>query len=177
MNKKRIYRNYLNTAINIGDGELETISESSINRVDSELLFSIVVIEKMNRGNLSNYIFEKLISIVAPSVLIKSNASIGLCQIRVAAARKVSNLSDKKIAKRLMNPAYNIFTMAKLIRLYNEVITNEENRTKTILNLHITSKKEVPPNIYLNMYYELVSWSMKQKNFSRIYTNHKKSGT
>lgn len=168
MNKERIYRNYLNTVANLNRSVVNTILNNSKIGIDSELLFSIVIIEKMNRGNISNYIFENIISILAPSVLIKSNASIGLCQIRVSAARQVSELSDKILVKKLMNPTYNIFTMAKLIKLYSNSDINSECPIKTVLNLHITAKKEVFPNMYLNMYYELVHWSMEQKYFSKI---------
>lgn len=167
MNKERIYRNYLNTAVNLNRLELNAILNNSKIGIDPELLFSIVIIEKMNRGNISNYIFEKTISILGPSILIKSNASIGICQIRVSAARRVSNLSDKMIVKKLMTPTYNIYTMAKLIKLYSNSDSDRECPIKTVLNLHITAKKDVRPNMYLNMYYELVHWSMEQKYFSK----------
>lgn len=173
MNKKMIYKRYLNTVASLNKVVLQAILKNSKNGIDPELLFSIIVIEKMNRGHLSNYILEKTISFVAPSILIKSDASIGLCQIRVSAARKVSNLSDKIIVKRLMDPVYNIRTMAKLISLYKEKNIDESNPTKTILNLHITAKSNVPPNVYLNMYYELVNWSIDRKLFFKIYSKNR----
>lgn len=172
MNKERIYKNYLNTAISLSKKNLKTILEASKIGIDPELLFSIVIIEKMNRGNFSNYIFEKLLSTLAPSIIIKLNASIGLSQIRVRTAKKVLAISDKDIVKKLMLPKDNIEIMAKLIKLYiDENIEDKNNLTRTILNLHITGKKYVSPNIYLNMYYELVDWSILEKYFSKIHSN------
>lgn len=67
-----------------------------------------------------------------------------------------------------MNPTYNIYTMAKLIKLYNNSVGKDKCPIKIILNLHITGKKDVAPNMYLNMYYDLVKWSMKMKLFYKL---------
>lgn len=170
---KKNYHRYLNTAINLDRQYLEWISNSSKNGLDPELLFSIVVIEKMNRGGFINYLFEKTLSLLAPSIIIKMNASIGLCQIRVGAAKKVLKHSENNIVKKLMVPKNNINIMAKLLKLYNDENTEDKiNCRKIILNLHISGKKYVPPNTYLNIYYELVNWSIKHKYFHQFYSKN-----
>lgn len=172
MNKERIYKKYLNTAINLNKNDLKAILNVSKGEVDSELLFSIVIIEKMNRGSFSNYVLEKLLSILSPSIIIKYNASIGLCQIKVKTARKVLALSNRDIVKKLMCREDNIEIMAMLIKLYiNDNIESKDDIIRIILNLHATGKKHGSPNIYLNMYYELVDWSIKHKYFSKICSN------
>lgn len=172
LNKERIYKNYLNTTINLSKKNLISILNASKIGIDSELLFSIVVIEKMNRGSFSNYVFEKLLSILTPSIIIKLNSSIGLCQIRVQTAKKVLALPNKVIVRKLMLPKDNIDIMAKLIKLYAyENVGDKHNLRRKIINLHTTGEKYVSTNIYLDMYYELVDWSIKQKYFSIIYSN------
>lgn len=173
MDKERIYKKYLNTAINLSKKDLASILNASKIGIDPELLFSIAVIEKMNRGSFSNYLLEKLLSILAPSIIIKHNASIGLCQIRVKTAKQVLALPNRDIVKKLMCPKDNIDIMAMLIKLYiNENIEVKDNTRRTILNLHATGKKYVSPNIHLNIYYELVDWSIEHKYFSKLYSNN-----
>ena len=178
MNKDRIYRTYLNTAINLNKKILELILNVSKSSIEEELLFSIIVIEKMNRGHFSNYILEKCLSLLAPSILINYNASIGLCQICVKTARKVVNLPEETIVRKLMLPEYNIDIMLKLIELYSyESTSDKSNLRKTIINLHTTGKKNASPNIYLDMYHELVNWSIKNRCFSKIYLSPNYSPT
>ena len=171
MNKKKYYRSYLNTAADLGPENLKSILKSSKIGIDSELLFSIVVIEKLNRGSFSNRVLEKTLSLIFPSIIIKRNASIGLCQIRVGTARKVIDGSERDIVKSLMLPNFNIDVMAKLIKIYSEENPQDKDIRRTILNLHTTGNKFASPNIYLNIYYEIVNWSIKRKLFSKTYSN------
>lgn len=173
MNKQRVYHHYLNSAINLNKEYLEWIFNSSKIGVDSELLFAIVVIEKMNRGTFLNRCIERIISTLAPSIIIKLNASIGLCQIRVETAKKVVTMSDKDVVKSLMSAEDSINILSKLLKFYIDKIAGDKiDFDKTVLNLYTTGKKSVPPNIYLDTYYELVEYSMKNKYFFKIYTNY-----
>lgn len=170
MNKEKIYHYYVNTAISLNKKYLKWIFNSSKDGVDPELIFAIIVIEKMNRGSFSNRFLEKLLSVLCPSIIIKLNASIGLCQIRVRTAKKVVTMTNKKIVKALMSAEDSIDILTKLLKLYGDEIADDKiNIERTVLNLYLTGKKDVSPNIYLTTYYDLVEYSIKNQCFHNIY--------
>lgn len=128
---------------------------------DPEFLFSIIIVEKMNRGSI--FFLEKLLSRFFPKLILFFDCSIGPSQIKPSTAKKVVDFDDAKLVKTLINPKNNIEIMCQLIKVYERFCkTNEE-----ILNYYLTGKKNPAMNYQLTIYHCLTAWSSKNKLYKK----------
>lgn len=150
---RKIKIDYYSIIKNLTSEEKALIYSRLKTTYDPEFLFSIIIIEKMNRKNIS--FLENILVSLFPRIVIFLDLSIGICQIKPSTAKSVTNLKDSELIKLLMNPTINIEIMCKLIELYRiKSCTKDE-----ILNLYLTGKKKPQMNRELRIYYELTIWS------------------
>ncbi|MGE6370966.1 hypothetical protein ACQKDB_17820 [Planococcus kocurii] len=136
--------------------------------IDAEILFGILILEKLNRGNLLVRVLEILGVYLIPWYLIKKNVSIGLGQVKIGTAREVlGNLKDKEILRVLINQSSNIEIVARLLRKYSDNVNREEDLLKTVSNLYITGKEKPFPNFQTEVHYLLLKWSVKNNIFRK----------
>lgn len=136
--------------------------------VDPELLFGILTLEKLSRGNLLIRGLEIVGVYLFPFYLIKRDASIGLGQVKINTAKEVLiNLSDKEILKILIYKSSNIETVSRLLKKYSHNVTNEEDVIKKVSDLYITGKEKPVPNYQTEVHYLLLKWSIKNKLFQK----------
>lgn len=155
MLNKRIKLDYYSVIKKLTHKETTLIYNSLKNKYNPEFLFAIIIVEKMNRKNIS--LLEHILVFIFPKVVIFLDFSIGLCQIKPSTAKLVTSVKDSEIIKLLLNPSINIEVMCKLIEHYRmKYYTKEE-----ILNCYLTGKKRPRMNNELKIYYELTIWSSK----------------
>lgn len=129
---------------------------------DPEFLFSIIIVEKMNRERM--FVLERILSICFPKLIISLDYSIGICQIKPSTAKQVVNCNDYELIKLLINKKSNIDIMCKLIKHYKSYFaTNEE-----VLNYYLTGTSFPKINYELKIYQKLTKWSSKNKFYSKF---------
>jgi len=145
-------------------------SSSLKNNVSPEVLFGVLVIEHINRGNYIMRSVENIISLVCPIILIKLDASLGPGQVKISTAKALEVFkTDKEVVRGLINVQDNIELVAKLLKSYYDCCKNDVDPLKGIVNFYGTGKKNVNPNRELDIYYKLLSWSVSQKKFSKTF--------
>jgi hypothetical protein len=160
---------FLITANSINNNILRQIVKCSREvNINPEILFSIIVIEKMNRGSFFNVFLEKILSIMYPSLLCKLDASLGLGQVRVSTAKRVCDLSSKQLVRKLLNPFFNVEIISKLISIYSEEANEYSHKVRIIINFYTTGKQNPIVNRELYLYNNLVSWSIEKANFHKL---------
>lgn len=136
--------------------------------INPELLFGIILIEKINRGHWLTRFSEKVFIKLFPKYLIKRDASLGISQIKVSTAKLVTpSLSDIEILDALSDDFKCISICSKLINYYLEIIkkTTEDN-DKIILiltSLYLTGEIVVIDNDCLFFYNNLLEWCISEK--------------
>lgn len=166
----RNIKKFLITANSLNSKILHQIFQCSKNEgVHPELLFSIIVIEKMNRGNLFNAISERILSKILPSLLNKIDVSLGLGQVRISTAKRVCDLPSIQLVPKLVNPFFNIKIVSKLLKIYTEQAKDHFHSIKTIVNLYTTGKLNPVIKKELYIYYNLIIWSIRNRIFHKMY--------
>jgi hypothetical protein len=162
-------RMFISSAYSIKkDYLIKILSCSKANNINVDILFSILIIEKMNRGDLWSRILERTAAFISPKLVIKLDLSIGLGQIKISTAQKVSNVPPQKLIIDLLKPELNIEIVSRLLSIYNEQTAGDSNQIKKMVNLYTTGKKEVENNTQLILYIQLVNWCVSQKVFSKV---------
>lgn len=150
---------------------LNMIYSSSLkHNVNVEILFGVLVIENINRGNYIIRSLENIISLLSPNILINLDASLGFGQIKISTARALKLFkTDKDVVRALINVQDNIELVAILLKSYYDDCKNDVDFLRGIVNLYGTGKKIVNLNRELEIYYKLLSWSVFQKKFSKVF--------
>lgn len=141
--------------------------------LNAELLFAIIMLEKMSRDNIITQLLEKLTFYFLPIYLIKKNTSIGVGQVKITTAKEVlSNISNYDILRKLMNFNTNLDVVAKLIFKYRNDVSrdeiNEEEVMRKVSNLYITGEKNPTLNLQIKTHSLLLLWSVKNRIFKEI---------
>lgn len=147
---------------------LVLIKELSIKmRISSELLFAIASIEKFNRGGIVNTFVENLLCISFPNFVIKSDLSIGICQIKISTAKKhLKGEACLITPKMLISSKTNLLVCAKILSSYN---TSDFDK---IVYKYICKENGAKTKEYY-IYLELLKWSVQNQLFSKTYTKKK----
>lgn len=164
-----IKKKFISIGLTIKNDELQEIQRCSKDSLTSELLFSIIVIEKMNRGDLITHTLEKMLVKLAPYFVVKKDLSIGLCQIRISSAKQVRNIPEGFLIRKLMNPLFSIETMSKLINLFIEKNNSEFYDIIYIINKYTTGESNPYITKELSIYQDLVEWAIKKEWFLKLY--------
>ncbi|PEF81434.1 hypothetical protein [Bacillus toyonensis] len=142
---------------------------SKINSVDPEIIFSIILIESVSRGNFFMRSIEKIAGMVFPNILIRLDVSLGIGQIRISTARELCNLTNnKQIIKLLLDFESNISLISKLVSIYVEDCRFDKNPIKSIVKMYTTGNKDTVDNVQSTVYYMLVSWSISNGTFHKV---------
>lgn len=173
MNNSRHYEyykfKYIEQASNMQKDTLIYI-ENAANRedIDVEILFGIISLESLNRGDYFTQILEKLGSLLAPSYLIKKDVSLGIGQVKISTAKKVlENRNSKETLTSLLNTQENIKIVAKLLSEYIKKMVNEEDVLRYIVHKYTTGKVNPKPSKEIELYYLLLKWSVKKRIFKQ----------
>lgn len=142
--------------------------------INPELVFGIITLEKMSRGDLLTRIIEKLIFYLCPFYLIKINASLGIGQVRILTAiRVLEGIGNYEALKLLMKPRSNIEIVSKLLYKYHCEVSNKESNNieviKCISNLYITGHQNPKENLQTDMHSLLLTWSINNQLFKESF--------
>lgn len=144
-------------------------TNSRIYSVDPEIVFSIVLIESVSRGNFFLRSIEKMAGMLFPNILIKLDVSLGIGQIRISTARNLCNqTNNKQIIKLLLDFESNISLISKLVSIYIEDCRVDKNTIKSIVKMYTTGNKDTVDNVQITVYYMLVSWSISNGTFHKV---------
>lgn len=144
--------------------------------INPELLFGIILIEKINRGYWVTRFVEKFFAKLFPKYLIKKDLSIGISQIKVSTAKIVSPaLTDIEIIDALLDDVNCISICSKLIKYYLEIIANiTKDNEKTIFYLtSLYQTGEMIENEYqfLFFYNKLLAWCISEELLKQLLNN------
>lgn len=127
--------------------------------INPKILKSIIVIEYINRGNSIYSILETFLAYFAPTIIITSDMSIGLCQIKLSRAKSVcKNISNNLLIKFLMSPAINIHFCARIIAKISQ-----QSIEQIVLSYTTGSSITTSSNIILNYYIALCNYGLTHK--------------
>lgn len=156
---------YKKTALNFDNRTLKLIERvADDNNVNSELLFAILTIEKMNRGGLLNRLVERTISLVFPLIAVKLDLSLGIGQVKISTALKVTDVSPIKLAGELTSLENNIRIVAKLLNWYQSV----QPDIVGMVNCYTTGIERPKTCFRRSIYIELVLFSMENSVFKKV---------
>lgn len=160
-------KKFIKYTLKINRSYLSIIDLSSKkNNIHPEILFGVLVVEQINRGDWITRSLESVASIFFPRILIKLDVSLGFGQIKISTAKTVTDLKkDKDIVRSLVNVESNIELAARLLADYYKCCKTDHEPLRGLVNLYGTGRKKVTPNKELNIYYSLLSWSVSQKMF------------
>lgn len=156
---------------------MQVFSEASLfHEIDVELLFGIVTLEKLNRGDLLNRYLEKVIYFFSPQTLVKKDMSIGVGQIKLSTIKKTSKYeTDRSLLKKMINPQTNIVLVAKVIQ---DILNNLEPYVdlnditlKNIVSCYLTGSEKTRTNPQIMMHVNLLKWSINNQLFRKRVEN------
>lgn len=145
--------------------------------VNSELIFGIISLEKINRGGLFNLVSEKILINCFPNLIIKNDMSIGTGQLKFSTVKKILKTeNNKEIIKVLGNNCLSIKTVALLISSIFEAEKGyQENIDKDIINklasFYLTGSVNKIHILEVKIYADMLNWSYEKK----LYEYAKKS--
>ncbi|MCU5227990.1 lytic murein transglycosylase [Bacillus paranthracis] len=150
---------------------LSSIEKSSEkNGVDPEIIFSIILIESVSRGNVLVKSIEKIAGVLFPTILIRLDVSLGIGQIRISTARNLCNLTNnKQIIKMLLDFESNISLVSKLVGIYIEDCKMDKDPVKSIVKMYTTGNKNTVDNVQITVYYMLLAWSISNRTFHKVF--------
>ncbi|WP_214764599.1 hypothetical protein [Exiguobacterium sp. s141] len=141
-------------------------------QVDIELLFGIVTLERLSRGDLLTRNLERLVYYVLPIFIVKKDLSIGLGQLKLSTVKKnVKSENEKLLLKKMINPHTNIMLVA--IVLQKALITFEKsvqiNPTviERIVDIYLRGEEKNSPNEQVTIHIRLLKWSYKNYLFEK----------
>lgn len=142
--------------------------------IDAEILFGIISLESLNRGDFFTRTLERIGVFLAPTYLIKHDMSLGVGQVKISTAKKVlANQNDKEILISLIHPKKNIEIVAKLLSSYLNNSARSENTLRYLTNKYITGKENPKLNKEMEIYYLLLKWSVQNEIFKKSIKQYK----
>ncbi|TDL34563.1 hypothetical protein E2R51_02275 [Jeotgalibacillus sp. S-D1] len=140
------------------------------NNVDKEVLFAIIILEVINRGDSINKFIEKATSIFFPKLLLKIDASLGIGQVKISNATLILNENNKKLVmKKLLNPTENIEIVAQFLSYLINTYKIEDKNYAELINLYLTGKIKPNSNEYIDTHYKLFSWSTEIRLYTKLF--------
>lgn len=145
---------------------------SQLYGVDSELIFGIISLEKINRGGCFNLALEKILISCFPNFVIKNDMSIGIGQLKFSTVKKILKTeNNKEIIKVFNNDCLNIKTVVFFIsKIIQSVKEEQGDLDKNIINqlvsIYLTGSKDKFYILEVNIYAELLNWSFEKKLFN-----------
>lgn len=149
---------------------------SSFHKIDVELLFGIVTLENLNRGDLFNRSIEKIIYYLLPNTLVKRDLSIGIGQVKLSTIKKsLKDETDRNLLKKMIKPETNIILVAKIIQdILNNLETPIDLNDKILRKIvccYLTGDEEIQINSQIMMHLNLLRWSINNQLFRERFGN------
>lgn len=164
---------YLETCNTYSEKTLLVFEEAATtHQVNIELLFGIVTLERLNRGNLLTRSLERLVYHVLPAFLVKNDISIGLGQLKLSTVKKnVKNQSDKLLLKKMINPHTNIMLVAmvlqKELNTFEKSIQTNPTVIERIVDIYLRGEEQSSPSEQVTIHTRLLKWSCKNQLFEK----------
>jgi len=150
---------------------IEKISKTY--NVDSHLLYYILLIEWINRGNWLTKSSEKILVKLFINKVIKYDISIGIGQIKVSTAQFFLRHGDNRnIARNLLIDEFNIEVCAKIISsYYHSIHKSDDKGLLGLVKQYTTGNDSSKVNIQIIIYYSLLKWAFKESLLSKVRLN------
>lgn len=127
--------------------------------LNPNILFGILLIENVNRGNKILRFAERIAVVNMPKVIINRDASIGIAQIKISTALKYTKCYTKyDVAKLLLKDCFSIRICSMIINEYFNTATSSSNKILELVNYYTTGKKYTEINDSIYIYYKLLNW-------------------
>ena len=127
--------------------------------IDPEVLFGILLLEHANRGGMTR-IAERLLSRIFPGYVIRKDCSLGLCQIRISTAQRISGDPPRRVVSALLNDQRNIVICAQLLSdlqsRYRLGVLPIRDRLASTAKLYLTGRLNAPQYPWIALYAELL---------------------
>gem|GEM_PF-5783016 len=142
-----------------------------------EILFSIILIETINRRSFLTRNVECITCKLFPKLMIRKNISIGIAQIKIKTAKKIlPNADDHEIMNLLLDDFNNIKICAKLIANYLEIINCSQcsfnTRMLNLVKVYLTGDINSPNYPWINLYKDLLVWSINSNLFNKTFNTY-----
>lgn len=148
---------------------------SKLNKVNDEILFSVILLEKINRGDFFNRFLERIITHYFPKLSMRYDMSIGVGQLKISTVKRILGLENiTEIIKILNDKFSNIMVVSLLISEIlndiNKVRVVQEGIDKDLLNevasIYLTGSSKKLYISEVSVYAELLNWSYTKKLFN-----------
>jgi hypothetical protein len=139
--------------------------------VDPELLFGILVLEHLNRGP-AHRCLERVLAAVWPSYLVSRDCSIGVAQIRLSTACRLTLAPPRPTIKALLNDAECISTCAMLIAALEDRhslnLLGARRRVEAVSRLYQVGRLDGPLYPWVAMHSALLLHSVSSRIYHRL---------
>jgi hypothetical protein len=86
------------------------------NHIPYEILHDALLLEYINRGTWYFRLIEKLVCSILPPLAIRLDVSVGIAQLKISTAKKLTNINSRSVIKQLLDPCKSIELCASYIR-------------------------------------------------------------
>jgi len=170
-NKFQYYKYKVRLRKTFIDDKLSYIIEcSNLHEINPKLLYGVLLIEYVNRGNWRTRTIESVLVKYFIHTAVKLDMSIGIGQIRISTAKQfLTDVDSPNMGRKLLEDKFSIEVCARILSHYIHITRHAENPLLDIVKFYTTGKNLSESNASIELYYSLLKWILEGTILKGVY--------